>query len=65
MPGRMEREREKGKRERSRDTRFIIGRKKERERGGNRHGRRVTNFCRVLTNRLYLARDEIRVLLRI
>lgn len=33
MPGRMEREREKGKKERSRDTRFIIGRKKERERG--------------------------------
>lgn len=34
MAGRMEREREKGKKERSRDTRFIIGRKKERERGG-------------------------------
>lgn len=60
--GKRKRERKK---ERSRDTRFIIGRKKERERGGNRHGRRVTNFCRVLTNRLYLARDEIRVLLTI
>ena len=58
------RKRERKKRKKSRHSFYYREEERERERG-NRHGRRVTNFCRVLTNRLYLARDEIRVLLRI
>lgn len=58
------RKRERKKRKKSRHSFYYREEERERERGESTRAK-VTNFCRVLTNLLYLARDEIRVLLRI